>query len=1018
MRAVLRRGPVLPRRRLWKEATASLMLNPGLFENSRGGGFGVLEIIRGLFGAEDTLPPPSVRHFAPLKRSELRGGVFGPLASLRLTQVFGYTKAQCPKTLEAVYRFPLPGDAAVSSVRVRFGEVEIQARLQEREKAEANYEKAVSEGRQAALATRESPDVFTVQVAGIKPDEDIEIETSYVQLARAEGTGYSLRVPLTTAPRYVRAFEAEHSRAAQGQPLALLRDPGHRFSLDVTLSGADGAESLTHDLKTSEEGGGLRVQLAEGEIIPDRDFVMTWTPQRDEKTALRVWLHDDPDGGWTYFLALAAPPAKVASGVGPGREALVLVDHSGSMEGPKWEAADWTVKRFLLSLTGRDTFNLCLFHSSTRWFQKHPTDADRGAVQKAIDFLVKHRDSGGTELAAALEQALKLDRGIGRRARHVLIITDAQVSDEATLLKLADDESKHQQRRRISLVCVDAAPNSFLVHQLAESGGGAAKFLTSSSDEEDISTALDEVLADWAQPVLADLRLEADRPGAEAAGRASKSDVPKDFSAVDLGDLPSGRAVWVAGRVPRAEAEALKLTLKTGEGEEVASASLGEGDFTRSRPAIKALFGAWRILGLEHLINAAWQLRREGTEQALQRLGYNPDSVFDGLNSDDRENPQHIQKNLKTLLAKESLAYGVVSSETAFLAERSQKGAAIEATVAVANAEPAGWAEQSKDMLSAGSPTRTGGGGGGMAFAMAASRLMAPGGAPQMSPPPPPMPPSSPAQPSFKLAKRAPAPAKEADKRKMARQETMELQSLDLDSSAPIQPPTGAFGAVPPAPTSSPMMISLNEPAPPAEPAPGSARGGIGGMLGRIFGGGKKRIGAAEMRHVAQAPTQSYHESEGGALASEASITPAPDWDDEDDDASAKNKAAALPHGTLFSGVPAWEKAEAVLFDTDRPQDAHRFSSAASISRLKVSYPQGAPKSGELDGNLVLLIFVGDMAVPRAKVRLADLLDQNGERPLNISRQSGERVRVVLRDPKAAWSGGEAPSLTVSLDWR
>ena len=36
-------------------------------------------------------------------------------------------RRQCDQVLEAVYRFPLPGDAAVTGVRVKFGAVEIRA---------------------------------------------------------------------------------------------------------------------------------------------------------------------------------------------------------------------------------------------------------------------------------------------------------------------------------------------------------------------------------------------------------------------------------------------------------------------------------------------------------------------------------------------------------------------------------------------------------------------------------------------------------------------------------------------------------------------------------------------------------------------------------------------------------------------------------------------------------------------------------------------------------------------------
>src|SRR6266508_609227 len=369
------------------------MFNPKPFANSRPDGIGALEII----GEPGDQPdPPGL--FVPLKRTELRGEITVPLASLRLTQIYGYSKEQCDRTLEAVYRFPLPGDAAVTGVRVTFGEVEIVAELKERGQAETDYEEAARTGRQAALATRESPDVFTLRVAGIQPDQEIKVEICYVQLARLEGAGWSLRVPLTTAPRYVRSDEIA-SRHAQGQPLALLRDPGHRFALDVIVRGASTVESPTHELATSEENCAAHARLRDGETIPDRDCVLTWRPQQEASAAaLQVFLADDPESGQAYFLALVSPPSTRDVMRTAPREAILLVDHSGSMGGAKWEAADWAVKSFLYGLSGRDTFALGLFHSTTKWFDNIPRQADGPTIEKAIDFLIRNRDAGGTEL--------------------------------------------------------------------------------------------------------------------------------------------------------------------------------------------------------------------------------------------------------------------------------------------------------------------------------------------------------------------------------------------------------------------------------------------------------------------------------------------------------------------------------------------------------------------------------------------------------------------------------------------
>ncbi|HMK45187.1 MAG TPA: VIT domain-containing protein, partial [Methanocella sp.] len=266
------------------------------------------------------------------------------MASLCLTQTYSFTKEQCSKVLEARYRFPLPGDSAVTGVRVTFGDTEIHTELKDRQEAKEDYKAAKKDGKQAVMVTRESPDVFTICVAGITPGEDVKIETSYIQVAKPEGPGWALRVPLTTVPRYVRKDEFS-SRHAGGQPLAVFRDPGHRFMLDVSLRDAASAASPTHRLAMSDGQNGIRVRLEQIEVVPDRDFVLAWMlPQDSIRPALRTLM--SRDGNDAYFAAMIVPPSSDVKTV--PRECIILVDHSGSMEGPKWEAADWAVEKLLL----------------------------------------------------------------------------------------------------------------------------------------------------------------------------------------------------------------------------------------------------------------------------------------------------------------------------------------------------------------------------------------------------------------------------------------------------------------------------------------------------------------------------------------------------------------------------------------------------------------------------------------------------------------------------------------------
>ncbi|MBA3531664.1 MAG: VWA domain-containing protein [Ardenticatenales bacterium] len=902
------------------------MFNPASYENSRADGIGVLEVQP----PEEGAPP----QFVPLKRTELRGEIIGPLAAMQLAQAYGYSAEQCDKTLEALYRFPLPGDAAVSHVRVRFGDVEIHAELKERERAEAEYAEAKQKGFQAVLATRESPDVFTLAVAGIQPGQEILVETSYVQLAKREGSHWTVRVPLTTSPRYVRSDELT-SRHAQGQPLAILRDPGHRFSLELLLRGGGEAQSPTHALDVSASTRGLRVTLKEGEVLPDRDFVLRWLPaQEAERPSLQTMLHHDRDANHLYFMALVAPPATRDAGGVVAREVMLLVDHSGSMDGAKWEAADWTVESFLSGLKAQDHFNLGLFHNTTFWFAKAIRKAEEQMRREAIDFLKKHRDMGGTELGVALEQALDMKPARDAKSRHVLIVTDAEVSDEGRILRLADENAQQPDSRRISVICIDAAPNAFLANELADRGGGVARFLTSNPDEGDVTTALDEVLADWSEPILANLRLEIDRPGAKATGRTVREGSQSGWSAIDLGDLPAGRAIWVAGRVPRGESNELRFRVVAAEGHEVASTTLRVDEAASELPALKALFGARRVLGLEFLINSMYS--GEQLNEQLRRLGYDPDKEL-AAPTKSKLYAENVRQDatgaLKELLVREALEYGLASAETAFVAVRKEAGNEIDGTVTVANALPSGWSD--KFVTRAASAGRVGGYGG-QSVGYTAGAMPAPMSPPGIAP---------------RMAKKAIMPRRADEKAKGG------------------------------------------------SPLDALARG-----ISNLFGGGKETSGA-----MPEPAPQEAAENPADA----------PDWrgateEELDDEVLVENRAASGP--ALFAGTPQFVNSEALLFDSTRGEDNGKLPGDATLTGLTLRFPDGTPDAQHLDSELAIHIFLDDLSAPRARVRLADLVRQGGKRPLNLRRQAGQVVRLVLVDPNGAWASG-APSMEVSLEW-
>jgi Ca-activated chloride channel family protein len=118
----------------------------------------------------------------------------------------------------------------------------------------------------------------------------------------------------------------------------------------------------------------------------------------------------------------------------------------------------------------------------------------------------------------------------------------------------------------------------------------------------------------------------------------------------------------------------------------------------------------------------------------------------------------------------------------------------------------------------------------------------------------------------------------------------------------------------------------------------------------------------------------------------------------------------------IFSGIPSFVGAEAVLFDSSRDEDAAMIAESATIRLIEVRFPDGEPERTALDPGLALVVFVGDLASPRARMALVDLLRRRGQRPLNVSKAKGDIVRIVLVDPQGAWKDG-APKIEVGLAW-
>jgi hypothetical protein len=107
------------------------------------------------------------------------------------------------KAVEAVYRFPLPENAAVCAFECEFNGSKIVGKVKEKEEARQEYTEAIKAGKQASLLEQEKPDVFQISIGNLRlPDDDDDDETKVSTVVTR--ITYVQELPTNTEPNELR----------------------------------------------------------------------------------------------------------------------------------------------------------------------------------------------------------------------------------------------------------------------------------------------------------------------------------------------------------------------------------------------------------------------------------------------------------------------------------------------------------------------------------------------------------------------------------------------------------------------------------------------------------------------------------------------------------------------------------------------------------------------------------------------------------------------------------------------
>ena len=556
-----------------------------------------------------------VRTF-PLENTSVRAKIAGNLSRVEVKQTFSNPY---DNPLEAIYKFPLPDDAAVDEMEIRLGDRIIRGIIKKKETAQKIYQQAKKEGKTAGLLEQQKDYIFTQSLANIQPGQKIDVVIRYTNTLQFIGSNYEFAFPMVVAPRY-EAGNTGNNFNPFSAPAWASEIPETRSGkdIDVTLEidagvPISGVESPSHAIAIQNTNSTTRVVLANRDIIPNRDLILRYQIAGAE-TQATVLTQSNQQGG--HFATYLIPAVDYQSEQIVPKDVIFLIDTSGSQAGAAIEQSKELMRQFISGLNENDTFNIIDFANSTSKLADKPLANTRENRAQALAYVSKLDASGGTELMNGINTVLNFPLAENGRLRSILLLSDGLIGGDEQVIGRIREQLK--PGNRLYSFGVGSSTNRFLLNRLAELGRGTVTILP---PEEDAVKVADKFFREINKPVVTNIEMEWIGKGAAPEIYPPKSP-----------DLFASQPLVLYGRKQDASSGKLKIT----------------GTVAGGKPYEKVLDVNFQQIGGNNAIAQLWGRSR----------------IKDLMNEMyGRENPKGVEAVTKT-----ALDYNLLSKYTAFVA--------------------------------------------------------------------------------------------------------------------------------------------------------------------------------------------------------------------------------------------------------------------------------------------------------------------------------------------------------------
>jgi len=526
---------------------------------------------------------PTLDHL-PLKDTRVQIDVSGVIADVKVMQTY---RNEGSRPINARYVFPASTRAAVYAMRMRIGDQVIVAKIKEREKAKQEFDKARQEGKSASLLEQNRPNVFSMSLANVMPGDQVEVELRYTELLAPTDGVYEVVFPTVVGPRYSSQQEPSSSGAPkENAPVKIPylhqgEKPTNSLHISARISAGVPILDLSctsHQISPQWQSSTIARLVLDntGQFQGDRDFILRYRLS-GEQIASGLLLYQG--GAENFFLYMAQPPQRVTEAEIPAREYIFVVDVSGSMDGFPLN----TAKRLLRDLIGRlrpsDLFNVVLFAGDSAALSGKSLRADQQNISKAIRLIEQQRGAGGTELLAAVKQAMSIPRE-GNVSRSVVMVTDGYISGEQGVFDYIRD---NLNQCNVFSFGIGSSVNRYLIEGVAKAGMGEPFIVTTEVEAPAVAAKFREYIQ---TPLLTDIQVS-----------STGFDI-YDVNPGRLPDLFAQRPVILFGKWRGPVGGTLEMRGRSGQGEYLTRVDVAGVQPDEANQALRYLWARSRIAEL------------------------------------------------------------------------------------------------------------------------------------------------------------------------------------------------------------------------------------------------------------------------------------------------------------------------------------------------------------------------------------------------------------------------------------